>query len=105
MEACVRVYDRGNARLLQHNFRDPDAVGVARSTPWQIALIGLEPMEKFPLKFRQVSCGKHHAGAEGHFRTSADARGRDQKLMLNCRGTGCRKSSTSWWESIRAAGR
>ena len=43
---------RGHARLLQHDFRDPDAIGVARATPGKVALVAAEPGEQ-----RRRNCG------------------------------------------------
>ena len=59
--------DGGDARLLQHDFRDPDAVGVAAASPRKIAAVHGEPSEQVALKMRE--CVRREIGclACGHW--------------------------------------
>ena len=37
---------RFHLRLLQHDFGDPDGVGIARAAPWQVAGVRGEPVQQ-----------------------------------------------------------
>ncbi len=45
----------GDARLLQHNFRHPDAIGIAAGAPGKVAAVRGEPVEQRRLKFRECA--------------------------------------------------
>ncbi len=45
--------DCGDARLLQHDFGDPDAVGVSAAPPGEIAAVGAEPIEQAQLEIQE----------------------------------------------------
>ena len=45
-KALVVGLDRLHARLLEHDLRDPDAVGVARFPPGQVARVGIVPTKE-----------------------------------------------------------
>lgn len=49
-EAVVIGEDGGNARLLQHDLGDPDAVGVAADAPGEVAAMSAEPGQEFGAK-------------------------------------------------------
>ena len=50
-EEAVVVGNHGcDARLLQHNFGHPDAVGIAVRTPWQLAAVYAKPRVQARLK-------------------------------------------------------
>ena len=40
------IEDGGDAGLLQHDFGDPDGVGIAGATPGEIAFVEVEPGEE-----------------------------------------------------------
>ena len=63
-EAMVVGQYRGDARLLQHDFRDPDAIGIAARAPGEVALMRAKPGEKAALKSLQRARSKlrRHAG-------------------------------------------
>ena len=42
-ESFVIRYYGGDARLLEHDFRDPDGVGIARTAPWEVAAVAIVP--------------------------------------------------------------
>ena len=45
--------DGGDAGLLQHDFGDPDGVGVAGATPGEIAFVEVEPGEEVGAEFAE----------------------------------------------------
>ena len=54
----------GDARLLQHDFRDPDAIGIAAGAPGKIAAMRAEPAEQARWKFCvRAESGFHSATA------------------------------------------
>ena len=64
-EAMVVRQDGGDARLLQHDFCDPDAIGVAARAPGEIALVRAEPSEQAaPKSFQRAGSkqGVHGGG-------------------------------------------
>ena len=60
-ESLVVRSDGGDARLLQHNLRYPDAIGIAARAPGEIALVLAEPGEEAALEDFQ------HSGSELRF--------------------------------------
>jgi len=44
-ETLVVGEDGGDAGLLEHDFRNPDAIGIAGGPPGERALVGMEPGE------------------------------------------------------------
>jgi hypothetical protein len=49
------VRDDGvDRRLLEHDFRNPDFVGILRPPPWQVAFSGGVPGEKMNAKRRRI---------------------------------------------------
>src|SRR5271156_2602766 len=49
----VRHYG-GDARLLQHHFRDPDAVRIAACPPGKVAFVRAKPAQQSPLKILEL---------------------------------------------------
>ena len=49
--------DRGDTRLLQHDLREPDAVGVLGAAPGQVAAICGEPAQQALPEFSRTSRG------------------------------------------------
>ena len=45
-KALIERYNRGDLRLLEHDFRNPDGVGVTRPPPRKRARIGAEPLKQ-----------------------------------------------------------
>ena len=45
-ESLVVTEDRSDGRLLKHDLRDPNAVGVSRFSPWKIASVLSVPREQ-----------------------------------------------------------
>jgi len=78
--------DGGDSRLLQHYFRDPDAVGIAAGAPGEVALMRAEPGEKAALKGLQRAGSKlrcHAGGIVAQMRLgSAAKRSRWQEYVL-----------------------
>src|SRR5208282_5542698 len=77
--------DSGDTRLLQHDFGDPDAVGIAARAPGKVAAVRAEPVEQAALKMWKRSGRelRRHAGgivarATGK-RTPTKANHRDHK--------------------------
>src|SRR6202035_1952263 len=48
-----------DSRLLQHDFRKPDAIGITRAPPWQIALELHEPPQQFFSETRKYRASRH----------------------------------------------
>src|SRR4029077_17016145 len=65
----------GNARLLQHHLREPDAIGVAAAAPRKVAAICAEPAEEAALKSGQGARGELYRVQTAYSRTTAPARG------------------------------
>ena len=57
-ETLVIGEDGGDARLLQHDFGDPDAVGIAGSAPGESALVGVEPGEEAAAEGGELTGGR-----------------------------------------------
>jgi hypothetical protein len=49
-------------RLLEHDFRNPDCIGVPRPAPRQVAGMGTEPRQQFRHELRRSGCGLRVAG-------------------------------------------
>ena len=56
-EGLVFVEDGGDAGLLEHDFRDPDGVGVAGGAPGEVAAVEVEPGEERLTEEREVGWG------------------------------------------------
>ena len=52
------VEDGRDAGLLEHDLREPDGIGIAGSTPGQIALVAVIPGEERAPEARPISVGK-----------------------------------------------
>ncbi len=50
-------HDHGDARLLQHDFRKPDTVGIFRSSPGEVALAHGKPGQQFAPEFSDFARG------------------------------------------------
>ena len=61
-ETLVVGEDGGDAGLLEHDFRNPDAVGVAGGAPGESALVGVEPGEKTAAKGGEQTGGREAEG-------------------------------------------
>ena len=80
--AVIRKYRR-DPRLLQHDFGDPHAVGIARPAPVEVTLRSGEPAEQLRLKRWQLGrwnyfgltlrCGRHQDGHRAIVARSASA--------------------------------
>src|SRR5438876_2786233 len=45
-EGTVPLPDRRDRRLLEHDLRDPDAIGIGRSPPWKGSLLLARPVQQ-----------------------------------------------------------
>ena len=72
-KAIVVGHHRGDARLLQHDFRHPDAIRIAAAAPGKIALVRAKPSQEAFLKLWQCAAGEirlHAADILAWFPTS-----------------------------------
>src|SRR5260370_21177514 len=61
------VWNRGrNARLLQHDFRKPDAIGIPGAAPGQVTLELMEPAQQLFAKCGELAAVQHRAGTFSH---------------------------------------
>ncbi len=64
LEECLVALDHdGDARLLQHDLRDPDRIGVAAAPPGQVAPVGVVPAQQiaaYALRFRSCAFTEEH---------------------------------------------
>src|SRR6266446_4126630 len=58
----------GHARLLQHNFRKPDAIRIFRASPRQVTLELAEPAQQLFAKCSELAAVQHDAGTFSHSR-------------------------------------
>ncbi len=67
-KAFVVGKNGGDACLLQHDFGDPDAVGIAARAPRQVAFVAAIPGEEAALEFWELARGQAsvHAAVFSH---------------------------------------
>src|SRR5206468_3038633 len=67
LEKSLVVWNHGrNACLLQHDFREPDAIRIFRAPPRQVTLESAEPPKQLFTKCGEFAALQHSAGTFSH---------------------------------------
>src|SRR2546430_12509831 len=76
---------RGDTRLLQHDFRQPHAIRVARAAPGQVALEMAEPGKQVSAECGEVLSREHGASRDSRTRSEEHTSELQSQSNLVCR--------------------
>src|SRR5262249_4386583 len=96
-ESIVVGNHGGDARLLQHDLRKPDAIRIFRSSPRQVALKLAKPTQKRFAKRSELATGERHGPLVSH---TVEAR----FIERNRRETGRKTCARAWRGWCRVSG-